>query len=79
MMEIIMSEFVKLNIDLDRCIGIKNCGKCIQVCPVNIFTSNGNYPKAVQANEDECTLCDLCLQSCEANAITIHKLYEEQV
>jgi len=74
-----MSEFVKLNIDLDRCIGIKNCGKCIQVCPVNIFTSNGNYPKAVQANEDECTLCDLCLQSCEANAITIHKLYEEQV
>ncbi|MBK5100028.1 MAG: ferredoxin [Desulfobacteraceae bacterium] len=72
-----MSEFIKLDIDLSRCLGIEKCGKCIQVCPVNIFTSNVDYPKAVKANEDECTLCDLCLQGCEADAITIQKLYEE--
>jgi len=41
----------------------------------NIFSSNGDYPKAVEANEDECTLCDLCLQGCEVDAIAIHKLY----
>lgn len=72
-----MSEFIKLVIDLDRCSGIEKCGECIRVCPVNIFTANGDYPKTVKANEDECTLCNLCLQSCEADAITIHKLYEE--
>jgi len=72
-----MSEFIKLDIDLDRCSGIEKCGECIIVCPVNIFISNGNYPKIVDANEDECTLCNLCLQGCKVNAITIHKLYEE--
>ena len=72
-----MSEFIKLDIDLDRCSGIKKCGECISVCPVNIFISNGDYPKSVEANEDECTLCELCLQNCQADAITIHKLYEQ--
>lgn len=33
--------------------------------------------EAVESNKDECTLCDLCLQGCEVDAITIHKLYEE--
>ena len=72
-----MSEFIKLDIDLSMCLGIEKCGKCIHVCPVNVFTSNVDYPKAVEANEDECTLCNLCIQSCEVVAITIHKLYEE--
>jgi len=75
--ELIMSLFIRLEIDLNMCLGIKKCGKCIQVCPVNIFTSNGDYPKAVEANEDECTLCGLCLQNCQVDAIIIHKLYEE--
>ena len=71
-----MSEFIKLEIDLNKCTGIKECGECLRVCPVNIFTPNGDYPMAVESNEDECTLCDLCLQGCKADAITIHKLYE---
>ena len=72
-----MGEFIKLVIDLDRCTGIEKCGECIRVCPVNIFTSNDNYPLALESNEDECTLCDLCLKGCEVNAITIQKLYEK--
>jgi len=72
-----MSEFIKIDIDMHRCLGIEKCGKCIQVCPVNIFSSNSDYPEVVKANEDECTLCNLCLQGCETDAITIHKLYEE--
>jgi len=72
-----MSEFIKVDIDLDRCSGLDTCGKCVGVCPVNIFSSNGDYPTAVEANEDECTLCELCIQACEVNAISIRKLYEE--
>ena len=74
-----MSEFIKLEIDLYKCTGIKECGECIRVCPVNIFTPNGDYPIPVESNEDECTLCDLCLQGCKTDAITIHKLYEGQI
>jgi ferredoxin len=76
-MELTMSLFIRLEIDPTMCLGIEKCGKCIQVCPVNIFSPHGDYPKAVEDNEDECTFCYLCLQACEADAITIHKLYEE--
>ena len=73
-----MGEFIRVNIDPERCLGAKECGKCIQVCPVNIFAPRGaDCPHALDENEDECTLCDLCLTECETNAITIHKLYEE--
>jgi NAD-dependent dihydropyrimidine dehydrogenase PreA subunit len=76
-MELAMGEFIRLDIDFDRCLGIERCGKCIQVCPVSIFTSNDDYPTQVEAHEDECTLCNLCLQGCGVDAIRIHKLYEE--
>jgi NAD-dependent dihydropyrimidine dehydrogenase PreA subunit len=76
-MERIMNLFIRLEIDPTVCVGIQECGKCIQVCPVNIFSAHGDYPKIVEENEDECTLCDLCLQACKPNAITIHRLYEE--
>ena len=76
-MERIMSLFIKLEINPAMCLGIEQCGKCIQFCPVNIFSSNGDYPQAVEAHEDECTLCNLCLQNCQVDAIIIHKLYEE--
>ncbi len=72
-----MAEFIRLEINGRTCLGIEKCGKCIGVCPVNIFASNDEYPQVVEANEDECTLCNLCLQGCEVDAITIHKLYEE--
>jgi ferredoxin len=76
-MELAMGEFIRLDIDFGRCLGIAQCGKCIQVCPVSIFTSNDDYPEQVEANEDECTLCNLCLQGCEVDAISIQKLYEQ--
>ena len=76
-MERIMSLFIRLEINPATCLGIEQCGKCIQVCPVNIFSSNGGYPQAVEAHEDECILCNLCLQNCQVDAIIIHKLYEE--
>jgi NAD-dependent dihydropyrimidine dehydrogenase PreA subunit len=72
-----MSEFINIVVDLDKCSGIHKCGECVRVCPVNIFSANDDTPKVLEANEDECTLCDLCLQACEVNAISIRKLYEE--
>lgn len=71
-----MSLFVNLEIDPQKCLGIKQCGKCLGVCPVNIFGQEGDRPAAIEANLDECTLCDLCLDVCEPGAIKVRKLYE---
>lgn len=72
-----MSEFIRVEIDFSKCAGIEECGECTGVCPVNIFGKEGNKPAAVRENEDECTLCDLCVEVCTSGAITILKLYEE--
>jgi len=78
-----MSLFIKVDIAFERCAGVSGCGRCLRVCPVNIFTKDGStgsakadLPLLVDEAFDECTLCDLCVQSCRPDAIRIHKLYE---
>jgi ferredoxin len=73
-----MGEFIKIEIDSGKCAGIDDCGRCIQVCPVNIFMKSGDVPVAVEENEDECTLCQLCIEACRPRAVIIHKLYESK-
>lgn len=70
-----MSEFIRLEIDLKRCVGMRECGKCVQLCPVNIFEAQGDQPLVVGENQDECILCDQCLRACTPDAIALHKLY----
>jgi len=72
-----MSEFIQVEIERNRCVGISQCGRCVRVCPVNIFEKAGDQPQIVEGNQDECTLCDLCLNECTPNAILIRKLYED--
>jgi len=73
-----MGEFIAVQIDPGKCSGLKACGKCLSACPVNIFDKTGgdDRPKVNQDNEDECILCDLCLNVCAPEAITIRRLYE---
>jgi ferredoxin len=73
-----MSEFIKVEIDRSKCLGIEACGGCLRVCPVNIFDKKNDDLVIIKEDEDECTLCDLCIQACGPNAVTIHKLYENQ-
>jgi ferredoxin len=71
-----MNEFIDVSIDCKKCVGIKECGQCVRVCPVNIFEDKTDWPVVVVENVDECTLCNLCLNKCTPNAIVISKLYE---
>ena len=72
-----MGEFIKVEIDLAKCAGRKKIAEWVQVGPVNIFKMEGNLPAVVAENEDECTLCMLCVESFPKGAVTIHKLYED--
>ena len=70
-----MGLFIELEIDQEKCVGLADCGNCVKVCPVQIFGENDGQPICIEENEDECTLCDLCLKGCQPDAITVHKLY----
>ena len=51
--------------------------KLVEVCPVNIFAQGDDgVLRIVEANLDECTLCDLCIQAAPAGSVKIVKLYE---
>jgi NAD-dependent dihydropyrimidine dehydrogenase PreA subunit len=50
--------------------------KLTEVCPVNIFALDGDGKAVVvQENEDECVLCDLCVQAAPAGQVRVLKLY----
>ena len=70
-----MGYFVEIDIEQEKCVGIKECGACVRVCPVSIFADEGGRPVTVPRNEDECILCDMCLNECRPEAITISKKY----
>ncbi len=72
-----MGEFIHVEIDLkNNWKGLVPL-KWVHVCPVNIFKIENNRPVVVEENEDECTLCMLCVNACKSGTITIHKLYDQ--
>ncbi len=74
-----MSLFIAVHVDEARCRRGQPCAACIAVCPVSIFEGRNGLAGVVGENEDECILCDLCLQRCPTHAIAIHKLYANEV
>lgn len=51
--------------------------KLADVCAVDIFDQNADGSlKIVEANLDECVLCDLCIQAAPAGSVRVIKLYE---
>jgi len=50
----------------------------LQLCPVNIFQLEDGQLRVVPENEDECTLCELCLDTAPPDAIRIKKLYKDE-
>ncbi len=72
-----MPMFVHLEIDADAAADRELAKQLVEVCPVNIFeqASDGSA-RVVQENEDECVLCDLCVQAAPAGKVRVIKLYE---
>jgi len=49
--------------------------RLVEVCPVDIFALDGDTLTTVDANLDECTLCDLCIDAA-GERVRVVKLYE---
>ena len=68
-----MGTFVSVIVSSNRC--IRDCQKCIELCPVDIFAMKDEKVQIVQDNEDECTLCYLCSEGCPEKLVEIVKHY----
>lgn len=59
---------VKIIIDYDNCKG-PSCAECVDTCPMAIFDVEDD--KIVLENEDICSQCEVCIDICPNDAITI--------
>ena len=59
-----MSMFIKLEVNPEVASNPDLVSKLVEICPVD-------------ENEDECTLCDLCIEAAPEGAVKVIKLYED--
>jgi NAD-dependent dihydropyrimidine dehydrogenase PreA subunit len=72
-----MAMFIRVDIDDSVQQDAELCARLVEVCPVDIFEApSGGGVATVDANLDECTLCDLCLDAA-SDKVRVVKLYEE--
>ncbi len=72
-----MPMFVHLEVDADVAADKDLAAKLVEVCPVNIFEQDADGKSVVvEENEDECVLCDLCVQAAPEGKVRVIKLYE---
>jgi NAD-dependent dihydropyrimidine dehydrogenase PreA subunit len=67
--------FIKIRIDPTTCQVVNGCDLCARVCPVEAFQVEAGQVVPIYENEDECTLCDLCVDQCPGRSIAVIKLY----
>ncbi len=73
------SMFIRLEVDPQAAADRELSKKLVDVCPVNIFDLDGEgKARVVEENEDECVLCDLCVQAAPPGQVRVIKLYEEK-
>lgn len=71
-----MGMFISVEVDRQLCTAPGGSSRCASLCPVDILRLESSGLVVDPDKEDECTLCDLCLEACQANALRIVRLYE---
>ncbi len=72
------SMFIRVEVDPAAAADGELAKKLAEVCPVNIFeVDGGGKAQVVEENEDECVLCDLCVQADPSGRVRVVKLYEQ--
>ena len=72
-----MGIFIKIDFDAKN-ISPDVAHRLERLCPVDIYQAEDGQLAVRPDREDECTLCNLCLQAAPAGALRIHKLYSAE-
>ena len=72
-----MAMFIEVEIDAKAAADEELAKKLVEVCPVNIFATDGGGGSVtiVEENLDECVLCELCVQAAPPGGVRVRKLY----
>jgi NAD-dependent dihydropyrimidine dehydrogenase PreA subunit len=73
-----MGVFIQIEIE-PRKIPFDQARQLIALCPVDIFALDNGELSTRPEREDECTLCELCLELAAPGCITILKTYNDEV
>ena len=71
-----MAMFIRVDVDSPVHGDASLRARLAEVCPVDIFADEGGRLETVEANLDECTLCDLCVEAA-GDLFRVVKLYAE--
>jgi NAD-dependent dihydropyrimidine dehydrogenase PreA subunit len=72
-----MGIFIRISINADR-VSPGLARRLVAICPVDIFALEADRLQVRPTEEDECTLCELCLNAAPPGAVVIHKLYKRE-
>lgn len=61
--------FAEIGYNQNKCIGIMECGLCLEACPINVIKTAAD--KKIQIDREGCTDCGKCVEVCPAQAITL--------
>jgi len=71
------SMFIRVEVEPAAAADPELAKKLAEVCPVDIFDLDSeDKARVVEQNEDECVLCDLCVQAAPPGQVRVVKLYE---
>ena len=70
-----MGIFIEVRVDREACQVAQGCKQCVRVCPVAAFEIDDRQVTQAHENEDECTLCNLCVDQCPGKAVQLVRLY----
>jgi NAD-dependent dihydropyrimidine dehydrogenase PreA subunit len=76
MSETLSKVFIDVEVDASVTDDAALAAKLEEVCPVDIFEVTDSGVKVVEANLDECVLCNLCVDAAPEGAVRVVKLYE---
>ena len=72
-----MGTFIQIHIDQGK-LRPEAARRLPPLCPVDIFVMDDGRLCAQPELEDECILCELCLEAAPRGAITIRKSYKDE-
>ena len=70
-----------IDVEVDQAVrgDVELARKLEEVCPVDIYAAGDGGVDIVEANIDECILCELCIHASPPGTVKVHKLYSGEV
>jgi ferredoxin-like protein FixX len=72
-----MGTFIHIRVEREK-LTAQICHQLVSLCPVEIFAIEDDELLIRSEQQDECTLCELCLDAAPSGVLTIQKKYKNE-